>query len=97
MADRLGTNSRNSSKPPSQDPNRQRCLQTTRERKPDGQLGHEGTTLAPVDDPDEVVTLSVDRRTLPKELTYRAAGIKKRQVKDILIQSIVTEYQAEVL
>lgn len=97
MADRLATSSRNSSKPPSQDPNRQRRLRTTGERKPGGQPGHEGTTLAPVDDPDEVVTLSVDRRTLPKGRTYRAVGIEKRQVKDILIQSIVTEYQAEVL
>jgi len=97
MADRLATSSRNSSKPPSQDPNRQRRSRATGERKPGGQPGHEGSTLAPIDDPDEVVTLSVDRRTLPRGRTYRAVGFEKRQVKDILIQSIVTEYKAEVL
>ncbi|WP_415843676.1 DUF6444 domain-containing protein, partial [Vreelandella rituensis] len=90
MADRLATSSRNSSKPPSQDMNRVRRSRAAGERKPGGQPGHEGTTLVPVDDPDEVVKLSIDRRTLPRGRTYRTVGIEKRQVKDILIQSLVT-------
>ncbi|MFN2332010.1 MAG: DUF6444 domain-containing protein, partial [Halomonas sp.] len=97
MADRLATSSRNSSKPPSQDPNRQRRSRAKSERRPGGQPGHEGKTLEPVADPDEVVSLRVDRRRLPKGRTYHSVGIETRQVQDIVIQSVVTEYQAEVL
>ena len=97
MADRLATSSRNSSKPPSQDPNRQRRSRAKGERRPGGQPGHEGKTLAPVTDPDEIVSLRVDRRTLPKGRTYRSVGIETRQVQDIVIQAVVTEYRAEVL
>ncbi len=97
MADRLATSSRNSSKPPSQDPNRQRRSRAKGERRPGGQPGHEGKTLAPVADPDEVVKLRVDHRQLPKGCIYRTVGIESRQVQDIVIQSVVTEYQAEVL
>ncbi|MCL7931741.1 DUF6444 domain-containing protein [Halomonas llamarensis] len=77
-ADRLATSSRNSSKPPSQNPNRQHRSRTKGNRRPGGQPGHEGTTLAPVDHPDDVVSLPIDRRTLPKGRTYRAVGIEKR-------------------
>ena len=97
MAERLATSSRNSSKPPSQDPHRQRRSRAKGERRPGGQPGHEGKTLAPVADPDEVIKLRVDRRQLPKGRTYRTVGIERRQVQDIVIQSVVTEYQAEVL
>ncbi|QJQ98368.1 IS66 family transposase [Halomonas sp. PGE1] len=97
MADRLATSSRNSSKPPSQDPNRQRRSRAKGERRPGGQPGHEGKTLAPVTDPDEVVKLRVDRRQLPKGRSYRPVGVETRQVQDIVIQAVVTEYQAEVL
>ncbi|WP_423836714.1 DUF6444 domain-containing protein [Stutzerimonas stutzeri] len=47
MADRLATSSRNSSKPPSQDPSRPRRSCASSKRKPGGQPGHEGKyTLA---------------------------------------------------
>lgn len=98
MSNRLATSSRNSSKPPSQDLNRQRRSRAKGERRPGGQPGHEGRTLEPVTDPDEVVSLRVDRRTLPnKGRAYHSVGVEKRQVQDIVIQSVVTEYQAEVL
>ncbi|WP_370328646.1 DUF6444 domain-containing protein [Candidatus Mycobacterium methanotrophicum] len=55
----LGQNSQNSSKPPSTDspfarpaPKSLRCKSG---RKPGGQPGHPGSTLALVDDPDEIL------------------------------------------
>ena len=97
MSDRLATSSRNSSKPPSQDPNRARRSRATGERKPGGQPGHQGKTLRPVDNPDEIVALSVDPETLPKGRTYHRVGVEKRQVQDLVIKTVVTEYQAEIL
>nr|WP_254902870.1 DUF6444 domain-containing protein [Halomonas sp. CSM-2] len=47
MADRLATSSRNRSKPPSQDPNRQRRSQAIGERKPAGSLGMKGRHWCP--------------------------------------------------
>jgi transposase len=65
MTDRLATSSRNSSKPPSQDPHRQHRSRTKGQRRPGGQPRHEGKTLEPVADPDEIVMLRVDRQQLP--------------------------------
>ena len=96
LLDRLGLNSANSSKPPSSDPNRPKKPTKKTTRKPGGQPGHKGKTLEPVDDPDEVICLSIDKRTLPKG-QYQPAESEKRQVIDIIIQKRVTEYQAEVL
>lgn len=96
LLDRLGLNSTNSSKPPSSDPDRLKQPAQKTSRKPGGQPGHEGRTLTPVDDPDEVIHLSIDKRTLPKG-DYWLVEPEKRQVVDILIQRVVTEYRAEVL
>ena len=91
-------NSRNSSKPPSSDPNRKKSSKPgNTQRKPGGQKGHKGTTLNPVDDPDEITELIIDRRTLPKGTTFTHAGYEARQVIDIDIRRQVTEYRAEVL
>jgi len=96
LVNRLGLNSKNSSKPPSTDPNRKREPKEPGARKPGGQLGHNGTTLKPVTDPDVVKTIAVDRRTLPPG-PYRDAGFEVRQVIDLDISTIVTEWRAQVL
>ena len=98
LLNRITLNSKNSSKPPSSDPNRTKTSRRGKsDRKPGGQKGRNGTTLQKVNDPDEVKTLKIDRRTLPKGRQYRDAGIETRQVVDIDITRFVTEYQAQVL
>ncbi len=49
-----------------------------------------------IDDPDEIKALTVDRSTLPPG-EYRLVGFDCRQVFDIDIRRVVTEYQAEIL
>ena len=98
LLNRMTLNSKNSSKPPSTDPNRKKSSkQGKSNRKPGGQKGRNGTTLQPVDDPDEVEVLAIDRRTLPKGSQYREVGHESRQVIDIDITRFVTEYRAQVL
>lgn len=98
LANRLGLDSSNSSKPPSSDPNRARRSRTTKgkRRKPGGQKGHKGSRLEPVESPTLVEELLIDRRTLPPG-NWKSAGFDKRQVFDIEVSFTVTEYQAEVL
>ena len=96
LANRLNLNSTNSSKPPSSDPNRKKKPKPQSGKKPGGQKGHVGTTLKKVDNPDKVEEINVDRRTLPKG-RYRHAGYEARQVFDIDISRVVTEYRAQVL
>ncbi len=93
---RLGLNSKNSSKPPSADPNRTKEPKNKSDRKPGGQKGHNGTSLQPVSDPDEIETLLLDRRTLPKG-RYQDVGYESRQVVDLDISKVVTEYRAQIL
>ena len=94
---RLGLNSRNSSKPPSSDryPARANKPQDGA-NKPGGQPGRIGTTLQKIDDPDEIKILEVDRATLPLG-SYRDVGYECRQVFDIDIRRVVTEYRAQIL
>ena len=96
LLQRLNLNSRNSSKPPSTDPNRPKTAKPKSPRNPGGQNGHVGTTLQPVEEPDTIEHLTVDRSTLP-EGDYRPVGFEKRQVFDLDISLIVTEYRAEIL
>ncbi len=96
LANRLNLNSKNSSKPPSSDPNREKKNKNKNGRKPGGQKGHIGTTLKKVDDPDEVKDIKIDRRTIPKG-TYMEVGFESRQVFDIDISRVVTEYRAQIL
>lgn len=98
LANRLGLDSSNSSKPPSSDVNRARRSRTTKakRRKPGGQKGHSGARLEPVENPTVIEELLIDRRTLPPG-KWEAAGFDKRQVFDIEVSFTVTEYQAEVL
>jgi len=91
-----GLNSKNSSIPPSQDPNREKESKAKGKRKAGGQKGHKGTTLQAVEEPDEIKIIKVDRSSLPKG-EYKIIGYERRQVFDIDISTIVTEYQAEIL
>jgi transposase len=96
LANRLGLNSTNSSKPPSADPNRKKELRQKTGKKAGGQNGHVGTTLKKVDNPDRIEVIDVDRRKLPAG-QYRQVGFESRQVFDIDISRIVTEYRAQIL
>lgn len=98
LSNHLGINSSNSSKPPSQDPNRVRPVKTgkARKRKPGGQKGHKGSCLKPVDKPTESEDILIDRRTLPPG-EYHAAGFEIRQVFDIEVSFSVKEYRGEIL
>jgi len=91
LANRLNLNSTNSSKPPSSDPNRKKRPRSKTGKKPGGQKGHVGTTLKKVDDPDKVELIKVDRSKLPPG-RYRQVGFESRQVFDIDISRVVTEY-----
>lgn len=96
LVNRLTLNSRLSSKPPSSDPNRKRIKKAKGERKPGGQNGRIGTTLKKIDNPDEIVPLMIDKRTIPQG-KYKEAGYESRQVIDIKISRHVTEYRAQIL
>ncbi len=96
LANRLGLNSKNSSKPPSTDPNRKKKLKEPGDRKPGGQHGHIGTTLKQFPDPDEIKDVHLDRSTLPPG-SYRITGYETRQVVDIDFSTFVTEWRAEVI
>jgi transposase len=97
LINRLNLNSKNSSKPPSSDPNRDKKSQrNTLGRKPGGQQGRMGTNLKPVDNPDEIIVIPVDRKTLPKG-KYHEEGHIARQVINIRISRFVTEYRAQIL
>ena len=96
---KLGLNSKNSSIPPSKDPNRSRGSQHKakgEKRKPGGQPGHEGVTLNREENPDGIETITIDRRTIPAG-QYSAAGFECRQVIEIEIEKKVVEYRAEIL
>jgi transposase len=62
---RLAKNSKNSSIPPSMDPNREKKPKPKRERKPGGQPGHAGLTLEQTENPDVIIELKVNRDSLP--------------------------------
>jgi transposase len=88
--------SKNSNIPPSADPNREKTAKAKGKRKPGGQPGHLRATLKPVDKPDKIVPLRIDRRSLPSG-GWKEAGWEKRQAIDVGIRRVVTEYRAEVL
>lgn len=96
---KLGLNSENSSIPPSKDQNRERGSKRKAKgikRNPGGQKGHAGTNLKKFDKPDNVEDIEIDRRTLPPG-EYRAVGFESRQVIEIEISRVVTEYRSEIL
>ena len=101
LANRLNLNSRNSSKPPSTDRFNKDDKDNSDDKQgknnnPGGQPGRIGTTLQKVDAPDEIKLLELDRTTLPPG-EYKVDGFESRQVFDIDIRRVVTEYRAEIL
>lgn len=96
LVNRLGLNSKNSSKPPSTDPNREKKPKGQSNRSPGGQKGREGKTLSQFEEPDVVTDIPVDRQQLPPG-NYRDGGFQRRQVVDIEISRIVKEFRAQVL
>ncbi len=102
LMNRLGINSSNSSTSPSQDPHRVRGSKKTAKdaadkKKPGGQKGRTGHRLNQIASPDVTKVLKLDQRTLPKGHTYTEIGYETRQVFDIEIKRVVTEYQAQIL
>lgn len=99
LLDKLGVNSRNSSLPPSQDPHRPRGRRHQapgQKLKRGGQPGHAGATLELEPRPEHIECIDIDRRTLPPG-AYTEAGFEARQVIDIEISRVVTEYRAQTL
>ena len=97
LLSRLNTNSKNSSIPPSDDKNRKRGSNKDKSnKKPGGQNGHVGTKLKKIENPDKIEYIDIDKRKLPKG-KYHEAGYESRQVFDINITHVVTEYRAQIL
>jgi transposase len=99
LSAKLGLNSSTSGIPPSQDPHRKRGSKRRvkgTKRKPGGQNGHEGSTLHPVDNPDHIEHIAIDRRTIPSG-HYHSGGYEARQVIDIVVAKFVVEYRAQIL
>ncbi len=96
LFNRLNLNSSNSSKPPSSDPNRKKAAKKKGERKAGGQKGRVGVTLRKIDNPDEIKVIKFARSELPRG-DYKEVGYKSRQVFDIDISRVVTEYRAQIL
>lgn len=102
LMNRLGINSSNSSTSPSQDPNRVRGSKkkgsdVADKKKAGGQKGRKGYRLNPIPNPDVIKVLKLDQRSLPKGRIYTEVGYEARQVFDIEITRVVTEYQAQIL
>lgn len=103
LISRIGLDSKNSSLPPSSNNPRKTRGKDKKKRKKKsaknvgGQDGHKGSTLEQFKEVNEIIPLSVDRRTLPAEISFTQGEPESRQVIDLNLEFIVTEYQAEVL
>ncbi len=99
LIEKLGLSSSNSSLPPSKNPKRKKATRNAKKssgRRPGGQKDHSGETLLQVEEPDDIVELMIDRRTLPKGVALLSRDPELRQVVDVVLKTSVTEYQAEV-
>lgn len=97
LLNRLGLNSKNSSKPPSTDQKTNQENKTQPSTKKKGaQKGHVGSTLIASENPDIVEFIPFDMSLLPQG-DYVQVGVEKRQVFDIEFNTVVTEYQAQIL
>ena len=96
LANQRGLNSKNSSKPPSTDKNKEKKLRKKSDKEPGGQRGHIGKTLKKFDNPDKIKNIDINRTTLPVG-KYTDGGYESRQVVDIKISRHITEYRAQIL
>lgn len=96
LLEKLGSNSTNSSIPPSKDQNRKKKKAGENTKKAGGQEGHKGITLEKEKNPDVIRNIEVDRTIIPPG-EYSPVGYEARQVIDIEISKVVTEYRAEIL
>ena len=94
---KLGTNSKNSSTAPSQDPFREKTPRDKTNRKPGGQLGRVGKNLRPFENPDEIIEVSVDQTKLPSGHVYKKVGFLARQVVEIHLFRHIKEYRLEIV
>ena len=87
LENRLGKNSKNSSKPPSTDPFRKpNSLRQKSTRKPGGQKGHQGCTLTFTDEPKHTVFHDPDACTCCGKPLAEVEGVatdERRQVTDL--------------
>jgi transposase len=97
LLQRQSKNSKNSSIPPSQDPNRIKNKSSAKGKKSGGQIGHKGLTLEKDPNPTEIIAIKLDRRSLPKGQKYINSEPETRQVKDFEVKVTIVEYQAEVV
>jgi len=88
-------NSNNSSVPPSQDPNRKtRSQRKKSNKKVGGQLGHKGSKLSKVENPDQVIFHDITECLCCKSKLPENGVVKSRQIFDLpKIKINVTEHQ----
>src|SRR5580693_4529997 len=101
LENRLGKNSQNSSKPPASDGFRKPVsLRPPSNRKPGGQHGHQGCTLAPTDKPDHTVFHDPNACACCGKDLAEVEGVttpERRQVTDLpLIALEVTEHRVRL-
>lgn len=90
--------SHNSSKPPSTDglKKKTKSLRKKSNRKTGGQHGHKGTTLKMVDDPEHIEKIELcGCKKCGRKFLETEKKIDKRQVIEVSLQRVVTEYQTE--
>lgn len=94
---RLPKNSKNSSLPPSLDPNRLKKTKAKNQRRPGGQPGRIGRTLKAVDNPDQIEFIQVDHQKLPAGRWRDTGRYLRRQVFEVTVSTFITEYRAQIL
>jgi transposase len=103
LQNKLELNSKNSSIPASKEgfgkPKKKQNENNEKKKKnlSGGQVGHQGSYLEQSTEVDCQEYLTIDQSTLPEGKTWKPCEPEVRQVIDIQISKIVTEYIAEVL